>query len=297
MNFSKKIIITLLLCTILFTACDNANRQVEENINMYTAVWDDVLNKGNLDAIDANFTDDYTLTTTAGTITGIEAAKAHYGTYLTAVSDIEFIVDDIYGQGNTVIKQWTFKGKHTGDLFGIPATGKSIALQGVSIAQIVNGKIASDTDFADDLGLMTTLGVIPTMSAHNNMAIIQNVYENFAKGDVAAIGAAMDAKIEWNEAENFPYADGNPYIGFDAILEGVFARVGGEWDKFQVTKRKFSQMSNDRILMEGRYTGKYKKTGTPIDAQVAHVWTLKDGLITNFQQYTDTKQVAKAVGK
>ncbi len=58
MNFSKKIIITLLLCTILFTACDNANRQVEENINMYTAVWDDVLNKGNLDAIDANFTDD-----------------------------------------------------------------------------------------------------------------------------------------------------------------------------------------------------------------------------------------------
>ena len=293
----KKIIITLLFCTTLFTACDNANRQVKENINMYTAVWDDVLNKGNLDAIDANFADDYVLTTTAGTITGIEAAKAHYGTYLTAVSDIEFIVDDIYGQGNTVIKQWTFKGKHTGDLFGIPATGKNIALQGVSIAQIVNGKIASDTDFADDLGLMTTLGVLPTMSAHNNMAIIQNVYKNFSKGDVTAIGAAMDPAIEWNEAENFPYADGNPYIGFDAILEGVFARVGGEWDKFEVTKRKFSQMSNDRILMEGRYTGKYKKTGAPIDAQVAHVWTLKDGLITKFQQYTDTKQVAEAVGK
>jgi hypothetical protein len=49
--------------------------------------------------------------------------------------------------------------------------------------------------------------------------------------------------------------------------------------------------------MEGRYTGKYKKTGKAIDAQVAHVWTLKDGKITNFQQYTDTKQVANAVGK
>ena len=293
----KKIIITLLFCTMLFTACDNANRQVEENINMYTDVWDEVLNKGNLEAIDANFADDYVLTTTAGAITGIEAAKAHYGTYLTAVSDIEFIVDDIYGQGNTVIKQWTFKGTHTGDLFGIPATGKSISLQGVSIAKIVDGKIASDTDFADDLGLMTTLGVIPTMSAHNNMAIIQKVYADFAKGDVAAIGSVMDPAIEWNEAENFPYDDGNPYIGFDAILEGVFARVGGEWDKFQVTKRKFSNMSNDRILMEGRYTGKYKKTGAPIDAQAAHVWTLKDGLITNFQQYTDTKQVAVAVGK
>lgn len=293
----KKTLITLLFCSIIFTACDNANQQVEENINMYTAVWDEVLNKGNLDAIDANFTDDYTLTTTAETITGIEAARAHYGTYLTAFSDIEFIVDDIYGQGNTVIKQWTFKGTHTGDLFGIPATGKSIALQGVSIAQIENGKIASDTDFADDLGLMTTLGVLPTMSAHNNMAIIQKVYADFAKGDVPALGAAMDPAIEWNEAENFPYADGNPYIGFDAIVAGVFARIGGEWDNWTVSNPKFSQMSNDRILMEGRYTGKYKKTGKAIDAQVAHVWTLKDGKITNFQQYTDTKQVANAVGK
>ncbi len=237
------------------------------------------------------------MTTTAGTITGIEAAKAHYGTYLTAVSDIEFIVDDIYGQGNTVIKQWTFKGKHTGDLFGIPATGKDISLQGVSIAQIVDGKIASDTDFADDLGLMTTLGVIPTMGAHNNMAIVQKVYADFAKGDVPALGAAMDAKVAWNEAENFPYADGNPYIGFDAIVEGVFARIGGEWDNWTVSNPKFSQMSNDKILMEGRYTRKFKKTGRSVDAQVAHVWTLKDGLITNFQQYTDTKQVADAVGK
>jgi len=292
-----KKIITLLLCTTLFISCDNDNRQVKENIDMYTATWDEALNKGNIDALAENLSPDYVLTTTSQTVTGIEAAKAHYGTYLTAFSDIEFIVDDIYGQGNTVIKQWTFKGKHTGNLFGIPATGKDIALQGVSIAQIVDGKIVSDTDFADDLGLMTTLGVIPTMGAHNNMAIIQKIYADFAKGDVPALGAAMDPKVEWNEAENFPYADGNPYIGFDAIVEGIFARIGGEWDNWTVSNPKFSQMSNDKILMEGRYTGKFKKTGRSVNAQVAHVWTLKDGKIINFQQYTDTKQVADAVGK
>lgn len=292
-----KKIITLLLCTTLFIACDNDNRQVKENIDMYTATWDEALNKGNIDALAENLSPDYVLTTTSQTVTGIEAAKAHYGTYLTAFSDIEFIVDDIYGQGNTVIKQWTFKGKHTGNLFGIPATGKDIALQGVSIAQIVDGKIVSDTDFADDLGLMTTLGVIPTMGAHNNMAIIQKIYADFAKGDVPALGAAMDPKVEWNEAENFPYADGNPYIGFDAIVEGIFARIGGEWDNWTVSNPKFSQMSNDKILMEGRYTGKFKKTGRSVNAQVAHIWTLKDGKIINFQQYTDTKQVADAVGK
>jgi ketosteroid isomerase-like protein len=41
-----------------------------------------------------------------------------------------------------------------------------------------------------------------------------------------------------------------------------------------------------------RYDGKVKKTGKLVDAQAAHLWTLKDGKITAFQQYADTKQLA-----
>jgi hypothetical protein len=36
----------------------------------------------------------------------------------------------------------------------------------------------------------------------------------------------MDPSIEWNEAENFIYADRNPYVGPQAVLEGVFTRLG-----------------------------------------------------------------------
>ena len=59
------------------------------------------------------------------------------------------------------------------------------------------------------------------MSAEN-VAVIKGIYEGFAAGDVPAVVAAMSPDIEWNEAENFPYSDGNPYRGPDAILGGVF---------------------------------------------------------------------------
>jgi ketosteroid isomerase-like protein len=50
------------------------------------------------------------------------------------------------------------------------------------------------------------------------------------------------------------------------------------------------------VLVEARYTGTAKATGKPIDAQVAHVWDLRDGKAVRFQQYTDTWQFAQATG-
>jgi hypothetical protein len=48
--------------------------------------------------------------------------------------------------------------------------------------------------------------------------------------------------------------------------------------------------------VEGRYTGTYKKTGRKFDAQVCHVWKIRDGKITSFQQYVDTAQMQDVTG-
>ena len=132
------------------------------------------------------------------------------------------------------------------------------------------------------------------MSAEN-VAIVKGIYEAFAKGDVPAVVAAMSPDIEWNEAENFPYSDGNPYRGPDAILGGVFSRIGGEWDGFSVEPRQFLD-AGDTVVMTGRYTGTYKATGRPINAQVAHFWTLASGKVVQFQQLVDTLAVARCTG-
>jgi hypothetical protein len=62
----------------------------------------------------------------------------------------------------------------------------------------------------------------------NNLAIIEQLYLDFANGNVPRVIANMHQSMVWNEAENFPYADGNPYVGPQAVVEGVFARCLNE---------------------------------------------------------------------
>ena len=133
------------------------------------------------------------------------------------------------------------------------------------------------------------------LASSDNVAVVDGLYQAFAKGDVPAVLAVMDANIVWNEAENFPYADRNPYIGPDAVLNGVFARIGEEWEYWNLTDIQLHDVSGNRVLATLRYKAKHKKTGKVIDSQTAHLWTLKDRMITAFQQFTDTKQAAEAV--
>ena len=127
-----------------------------------------------------------------------------------------------------------------------------------------------------------------------NVEIVQNLYSAFAKGDVPAVLQKFDSKIEWNEAENFPYADGNPYIGPQAVLEGVFARLGAEWEYWNLTEQTYYEATSGEIIVTGRYKAKNKMTSKEINVQFVHMWTLEDGMVTKFQQYADTYQVVEA---
>ena len=128
-----------------------------------------------------------------------------------------------------------------------------------------------------------------------NLAAVQDLYAAFGRGDIPAVLGAMSPDIVWNEAENFPYADGNPYRGPEAVLHGVFARIGADWDGFSVVPEELID-GGDTIVMLGRYTGGHKASGGAMDAQVVHVWRMKDGKAVGFQQYADTLHVARATG-
>ena len=116
-----------------------------------------------------------------------------------------------------------------------------------------------------------------------------SLYDAFGKGDVATVVNAMDPAIRWQEAEGSPYADRNPYVGPQAVVEGVFGRLMADIDGFTLHPANFID-AGDAVVVEGRYRGKVKATGSPLDAQFAHVWQVRGGKIVRFQQYTDTRQ-------
>ncbi len=168
----------------------------------------------------------------------------------------------VYGQGYKVTKYQIFNESDANYLFDISSTDKSV-----------------------------------NINTPSNLSVIDGAYKAFVVGDIPAVLTVMDANIVWNEAEGNPYADGNPYIGPDAVLNGIFVRIGEDYEYFNLTDIKLHDMSNDQVLATLRYKGKLKKNGAVLDAQAAHLWTLKDGKVIAFQQYVDTKQLADSFGK
>lgn len=127
-----------------------------------------------------------------------------------------------------------------------------------------------------------------------NVVVVRGMYEAFAKGDIPTIIAALDLQVEWWEAENFIYADGNPYIGPDEVLTGVFMRIDAEWEGFAVAPKEVFD-AGDTIIGHGYYSGTYRQTGKQVRAQFAHFFSFRAGQIVKFQQYTDTAQFKHAV--
>lgn len=130
----------------------------------------------------------------------------------------------------------------------------------------------------------------------SNVRVVQDVYRAFGRGDIPTVLGAFDAKMEWREAEGNPFQpSGKPWVGPDAILKNLFMRIGEEWDGFTVHPKIFHD-AGDAVVVEGRYTGTHKVTGKALDAQMCHVWKVRNGKIASFQQFVDTAQLQDVMG-
>jgi ketosteroid isomerase-like protein len=126
--------------------------------------------------------------------------------------------------------------------------------------------------------------------------VMAGLYEAFGRGEMPTVLGAMDPKIHWHEAEGNPYMpSGKAWVGPDAVLTNLFAKLGGEWDGFTVHPASYHD-AGETVTVEGRYTGRYKATGKSLDAQFCHIWTLAGGKITKFQQYVDTGKLQNVMG-
>jgi uncharacterized protein len=123
----------------------------------------------------------------------------------------------------------------------------------------------------------------------SNRQLVQSLYDAFARGDAGTVLGAMHPEVEWNEAQGSPYADGNPYRGPQRVGEGVFGRLMADWDGFAVKPERLIA-EGDTVVSLGHYSGTHRGNGKQLDAPFAHVWTIEDGRVTRFQQYTDTAQ-------
>jgi len=91
-----------------------------------------------------------------------EGGKVYLFGFLEAFQDCQFTIDDMVAEGDQVVTKKTFRGTHTGEFAGIPATGKKVELQFVDIMRVRDGRIVEHWLSMDQLSFMQQLGVIPS---------------------------------------------------------------------------------------------------------------------------------------
>ena len=80
---------------------------------------------------------------------------------LSAFTGSTSTVEDMIAEGDKVVSQITFRGSHTGDLMGIPPTGKSVAMSEIIIDRVADGQIVESWRLLDQMAMMQQLGLIP----------------------------------------------------------------------------------------------------------------------------------------
>lgn len=121
----------------------------------------------------------------------------------------------------------------------------------------------------------------------DNLPAVRSSYEAFSRGDLDGATAMMDDAIVWHQAQGLPH--GGIYEGLPAVRSNVFDPLDAQWwEDFDATPTEILA-GDDHVVVLGRYTGKAKASGKPLDIPFAHVWKFKDGKAIRFHQFTDTR--------
>jgi steroid delta-isomerase-like uncharacterized protein len=75
-----------------------------------------------------------------------------------AFSDIKLTVEDAFGAQDKVVVRWSGAMTHTGDGLGIPGSGKSLRITGITIARILDGQIGEGWDNWDQFAMLQQIG-------------------------------------------------------------------------------------------------------------------------------------------
>ncbi len=126
----------------------------------------------------------------------------------------------------------------------------------------------------------------------HNYDVIAAHYAASDRGDLAGMLAPLTAETRWTEMAGFPYA--GTYVGAQGVIDGVFKRIGADWEGYTLKLQSLHD-AGDFIIGIGTYSGVFKATGKSMTARVVHVWSMQDGKVISFEQFTDTKLVADAM--
>ena len=121
---------------------------IDDNLTLVRNMEEDLFNQRDPGAVDRYVSPAYTLRTAEeGAPSGREAVRAYIAAYLAGFPDLHISIEQLLGVGDKVVGVFTFTGTHTGDLFGVTPSGRTISVRQIAIYRVEGGRVVDEWAF------------------------------------------------------------------------------------------------------------------------------------------------------
>src|SRR5947209_16685031 len=130
------------------------------------------------------------------------------------------------------------------------------------------------------------------MSEQQNTNLVQRAYENFKSGDIQAVLGLLSDDVQWQ----LPGIEGVPFAGKHHGREQVaqfFSTLAKAQEVREFEPREFVAQG-DKVVALGHYAWRVKASGREFESDFAHVFSVREGRIASFKEYTDTAAATAA---
>jgi predicted ester cyclase len=132
-----------------------------QTIADHERIWAEGLNRGDLSVAPRAFAPDCLIHITGvpEPIRGIEAWTQFVAGLLAGFPDLHFTIEDQVGSGDRIAFRWRATGTHTGPLGAVPPTGRRVALDGLIVDHLLDGRVVERWEQWDQPGMLAQLGL------------------------------------------------------------------------------------------------------------------------------------------
>ena len=122
-----------------------------------------MLNTHDPDLVDQFVADNYT-NHNAFVADGREANRQFWHAFFVALPDVSASMEDLVVTGDRAVGRFVYRGTHTGDFMGIPASGNAVEMRSIDIWRVEDGMFAEHWDELNTLELLQQMGALPPQS-------------------------------------------------------------------------------------------------------------------------------------
>jgi steroid delta-isomerase-like uncharacterized protein len=92
---------------------------------------------------------------------GREANRRFWAMFFAGLPDVAVTMEDVIVAGDRVVGRFIYRGTHTGELMGIPATGAAVEMRSIDIWRVEDGLLAEHWDELNLMEVFQQVGVLP----------------------------------------------------------------------------------------------------------------------------------------